>query len=421
MNRTRFHFAYYILMLFTSVTLMGQEIESTIDDGSSNEYSNDQVPTSIEEIVQTTAYKPITGQEKVASDCLILLKNDGSLAAYELETLSHKWDLSFDDGAYNKMDNHFRIENAILYTLSTQREFLAVDVNTGKKYWKTEIGQQKEITKRYVTDGQRLPIKGSLIYVASNNTQLYAFNKRNGSLVWNYKLQFPYNNYSPVINDNYLLISNAPWVYCFDARTGQAIWQRGFGNVPMYAQLQIDAEKAFTASERNKIYALDIANNAAIDWEYETEHDSPRIKENTLLQNGVYYFAARKNGDDPATVTALNTADGQVVWKTVLENDGEEIDTFYAYNDLIVGSTDAAENGFFIIDAKNGEQWKIESPKEKVLSNIFGMGDELYFITENFLVSFNLERKKFDYRAFEFDDQGKDSFSLHFEIAKAEK
>lgn len=139
-----------ILSLLTFIlfgtSLFGQTPSKSIENNNNN-YSNDQIPTSIEEIISTKNYKNIIGNEKVENDLIIILKNDGQLSSYDFQTLAHKWDLKFSDSAYNKMRNQFKVENAILYTTSTQRELLAVNVNNGEKYWKTEIGQNKEITK----------------------------------------------------------------------------------------------------------------------------------------------------------------------------------------------------------------------------------------------------------------------------------
>lgn len=265
--------------------------------------------------------------------------------------------------------------------------------------------------------GQHLPIKGSLIFLASNNTQLYAFNKFDGRLVWNYKLQFPFNNYTPVINNTHLLIPNAPWIYCFEAKTGKAIWQRGFGSVPMYSKLQIDHEKVYAASERSQIYALNIKNDAAIDWKFELESDFSDIHENTIMDSSIYYFGAR-NEDDKLFVSALNTSTGELIWNTNLKKYGKEIKVFQKHKNFIVGFTDAHENGFFLINTLTGEELEVKEPKENALSNIFSIEDKLYFITKNYLTIFDMQKKDFSYIDFKLEYEVNDAFNLYFEIVQ---
>ncbi|NRS90363.1 outer membrane protein assembly factor BamB [Flavobacterium sp. 7E] len=409
-----------ITLIISGSSLFAQMPTMITESNNSNKYSNDQIATNINEIISAKLYKKITGNEKTEKDLIIILKNNGQLSSYDFQTLEHKWDLIFSDSSYNKMRNHFKVENSILYTTSTQRELLAINVNNGEKYWKTQIGQNNKVSKRYMINGQHLPIKGSLIYLASNNKQLYAFNKLNGSITWNYKLDFPFNNYSPVINNNQLVISNAPWIYCFEARTGKAIWQRGFGNVPMYSNLQIDNEKVYTASEGNKIYSLNINNNAAIDWEIETENNHPRIGENTILGDNVYYFGA-KNDKGSTTITAINTANGEKIWQSNLKNLGTEINVFCKYNNYILGFTNAQENSFFLINSITGEEVEVKSPKENALSNIFNIEDKLVFISKNYLTTFNLKEKEFSYRDLKLDYEVNDDFNLYFEIIQKKK
>lgn len=410
-----------ILLFFYSANSQGQIMVQAAKESKTNQYSNNKIATSPEELIDTQLFKKITGNEKTQKDILIALKNDGEISAYDLKTLKNQWNLKFTDSSKNKMRNRFNIENSILYTASTQKELLAVNVNDGSLYWKVQLGIHKDIKKRYEISGQQLPIKDNLIFLASNNKHIYAFDKKNGDFIWNYQLQFPFNNYTPVLNDKYLVISNAPWVYCFEAKTGRAIWQRGFGNVPMYSQLQIDSDKVYVASERNKIYALDLVDNAAIKWEVETKEESPHIGENTLMDRGVYYYAAENEREKPPVVTALDTKNGNQIWTLDLKNDGDEIRVFQKYKDQILGFTNATKNSFFLIDAVKGKQIEISQPKEIPISNLFSFNDDLVFLTKNYLVTFNPKTKKFEYRDLKLDFEVNDAFPLYFEIAKGQQ
>lgn len=407
----------FSLLLLSNI--YGQTTETDQEETSKNQYSNDRIPTSINEIITNKQYKKIKGNEKIENNLLIVLKNNGELTSYDLSTLKQQWNLKFTDSSNNKMSNRFKIENAILYTTSTQKQLRAVNVNDGTTYWKTEIGLHKEKTRRYMITGQQLPIKGSLIYLASNNSQLYAFDKTNGSLSWNYKLQYPYNMETPVVNNKYLVIPNAPLVYCFEADTGKAIWAKSFGKVPMYSQMQIDNDKCYVAGTNNEIYALNLENNAPLAWKFKTEYNYPKIKENTLLENAIYYLGAKNGSNIAPSMIALDANNGTKKWETKLNNEGQEIKTFIKHKDIIVGFTDGKSNSFFIIKAATGEQIDIEIPKEKIISNIFKLDDtNVVFLTKNYLVTFNIKKRDYTYQDIKLENKVNDAFLLYFEIVK---
>lgn len=407
-----------VCTLLISAFALGQTVSLGSDEPQTNQYSNDKIATSIKEILSTTNNKEILGNEKVEKDLIIVLKNDGEITSYDLESLNQKWNIKFTDSSYNKMRNQFKIENSILYATSTQKEIIAANVNDGSLYWKTEIGMHSGVDKRYVISGQHLPIQGNLIFLASNNKQLYAFNKYTGDKVWNYKLQFPYNNYTPVLNKENLVISNAPYVYSFKSQTGQAIWQRGFGNTPMYSLMQIDDKKAYVANEYNKVYALNIDDMASIAWEYQTEDKYANIDSNTILDGGTYYFASETDSKT-LNVNSLNSDNGELIWKTSLNIEGDDVRYFSKYNNYIFGFTKADDNAFFMLNATDGKQLKIRQPKEKILSNIFVYNGDLSFLTKNFFVTYNLKANKYTYKDIKLKYEVNDAFNLYFEIVKA--
>ena len=413
---------FFILLAFKITIIFGQiDFESTADDDNgSNQYSNNSIPTSVNEIIYNDQFKKITGTEKVKNNALILMKNDGQLISYNLHNLKENWNFKFKDSSFLKMDNRFRIEKSILYATSSQIELVALNINDGSLYWKSTIGFRKSDTRSYMIDGQALPIKDNMIFIASCNSNLYAFNKLTGNFVWNYELQFPYNNFTPVIHDDYLIIPNAPWVYCFEATSGKPIWQRGFGDKPMYALAQIDTKRAYVADESNKIYALNLANNAAIEWEYQTDYDYAAIKENTILEKDIYYFAAKTGREKSPSIIALNSKNGEQLWKIALDNGGNEVDIFNKFENYILGCTNAKDNFFYLVDITVGKQLKIEAPKEKPISNIVKIDNEnVAFLTNNYFVTFNLKNKTFLYKDFKNVYKKDDSNSVYIQIVKA--
>lgn len=167
-------------------------------------------------------FSQVFGQ-KINNDVLVVLKNDGKISAYDLNSLENQWNFEFSDSSTNKMRNQFHIENNVLFAVSTQNTLASLDVNTGTTNWIKSTFEQEEKTKRYQTSGQRLPILNEMIFVANNVNGLQAFNKKNGQKIWSATMHYPFNNYPPIIKNNKIYIQSAPLVYCFDASSGKLL------------------------------------------------------------------------------------------------------------------------------------------------------------------------------------------------------
>ncbi len=340
------------------------------DDGF-NKYSNNKVLTT-EDIVITDEIKPVKGNEKVLKNAIIIYKNDGTLVSYDLDSKKQNWVFKFTDGTKEKMRNQFNINNGVLYATSSKKQIVALNVNDGSMFWKNNIGLE-DVEKRYAINGQNLPISKSLIFLPSFNHNLYAFNRFTGQHVWNYKLQFEFNLYAPAVNDQYLVIPNAPWVYCFETQTGKAIWQRGFKDRPMYAAPRIDSERAYVAEERDIVYALNLKNMANIDWQFQLPENQSRVKESLILGNGVLYFSSSltmpsvKDSIKNGLVYALDSKTGKLLWQTEI-SEGRYIRSLQKYNDYLIGfanNDDKVGGNIFVINSKDGKKKEIKNLKNQ--------------------------------------------------------
>jgi len=66
------------------------------------------------------------------------------------------------------------IENGTIYAISNSDVLVALDMRTGDKLWKKEIGSM-----------QNMLLAGDYLFVISNRNVLYAVDKNDGTLVWN--------------------------------------------------------------------------------------------------------------------------------------------------------------------------------------------------------------------------------------------
>ncbi|EOR30382.1 PQQ-binding-like beta-propeller repeat protein [Elizabethkingia meningoseptica] len=394
------------------------------DDGF-NKYSNNKVLTT-EDIVITDEIKPVKGNEKVLKNAIIIYKNDGTLVSYDLDSKKQNWVFKFTDGTKEKMRNQFNINNGVLYATSSKKQIVALNVNDGSMFWKNNIGLE-DVEKRYAINGQNLPISKSLIFLPSFNHNLYAFNRFTGQHVWNYKLQFEFNLYAPAVNDQYLVIPNAPWVYCFETQTGKAIWQRGFKDRPMYAAPRIDSERAYVAEERDIVYALNLKNMANIDWQFQLPENQSRVKESLILGNGVLYFSSSltmpsvKDSIKNGLVYALDSKTGKLLWQTEI-SEGRYIRSLQKYNDYLIGfanNDDKVGGNIFVINSKDGKKKEIKKSKEPGISNATRYDENsVAFLTRNYFTIYNFKEDSFNEQNLNIQDPANSSFDVYMEIVR---
>ncbi|KUY31824.1 outer membrane protein assembly factor BamB family protein [Elizabethkingia ursingii] len=402
-----------------------KEVAPTISkDNGFNKYSNNKVLTT-KDIVITDEIKPINGNEKILRNAIIVYKNDGTLISYDLDSKKQNWIFKFTDGTKEKMRNQFNVNNGVLYAASSKKQIVALNVNDGSVFWKNDIGLE-DVEKRYAINGQNLPISKSLIFLPSFNHNLYAFNRFTGQHVWNYQLQFEFNLYSPAVNDQYLVVPNAPWVYCFETQTGKAIWQRGFGNRPMYADPRIDNERAYVADERDMVYALNLKNMANIDWKFQLPENQSRVKESLILDAGVLYFSSSKtmsssNGVNNGLVYALDSKTGNLLWKTEI-NEGRYIRSLRKYDDYLIGfanNNDKVGGTMFVVNSKNGSRKEIKKTGEAGISNLVRYDqNSVAFLTRNYFTIYNFKEDSFNEQNLNIQDPADSSFDVYMEIVR---
>lgn len=360
-----------------------------------NKYSNSRIPT-METLVMNSVINKVPTSGKVLKDMLLVQKKNGEIESFDLKNLSSNWLFKFNDSSSERKENQFRVDGATLYSNSCQNHLVALDINTGNVYWKDKIGIIRT-DRSYMMYGQHLPIKDNKIYLESCNNRIYAINKFDGSMIWNYRLDFEYCIYSPVVFDNYVFVNNAPWVYCFKANSGQDIWQRGFDNVPMYTLLQADSLKVYAGTEKDQFYALNIKNNASIDWEFKTDAEDWGVGNNTIYANNILYLGAKARREDSASIYSIQTENGKKIWKTKLSNGGR-VKEISLINGYLLGSTTAASNNLFVLNANTGKKKEISYPKEIPVSNIVEYSkNNAAFITKNYFVIYNYETNTYQY------------------------
>lgn len=354
-------------------------------DDRSNPNSNNQVLTA-EDIITTQVSFNVNTADRLHRDALLIYGSNGTVVSFDLASKKANW-IYKEPAANTNSANRFTVENAVAYIPFVDGSLTALNLNTGKAYWKAKIGLNRD---KMLLRRQTALINGDLLFLAARNSNFYALNKVNGEMMWNYKLAYEYNIYPPVLANNEVFINNAPYVYKFDAQSGKAIWKRNFGKA-MYAKMVTDGQRVYAANESKTLYALDPSGQSAIIWEFNLADNQYGINENIIIDKGIIYLAGKGNPSSPASsVYAINANDGKTIWKADLPV--EEIENMNLIDDKITGYL---KDQLFILDSKTGKEIFRFVPAEKPLSNIlFADPQTLLYVSKNGVVTYNLNNKK---------------------------
>ena len=188
--------------------------------------------------------------------------------------------------------------NSVVYVGSDDYNLYALNAGTGTLRWKFTAGGNIRSSPVFVNN---------TVYFGSFDKYLYAVNASTGILKWRYKTDYPISYESPVIGGNAVFISNTRGdypsgnVYAIDTATGLLIW-KSVNNMeipsgPLYAE-----GKVFICSYGG-CRALDAATGTIV-W----NGIGGISKGNPLYYNGKIYFCGE------GRFYCVNASDGSIVW-----------------------------------------------------------------------------------------------------------
>lgn len=365
------------------------DVSPTIYSGSeSNQFSNNKVLTK-DDILLTDLTLKVDEKAKVIKDALLIYGSNGTVVSFDPVQKKVNWSYT-EKGIKSSYDNKFSVDHATVYIPYADGTITALNVNTGALNWRDKIGMPSDNT---LLVKQNAMLSNGLVYVASKNSNFYAIDKINGSMVWNYRLDYKFNIYPPVAANNAVYINNAPYVYKFEARTGKGIWRRGFKKA-MYAKMLADKKYLYATNESSTLSAVDLNDPAgAIAWEFNLEDNQYGVDENIILNNGVIYLAGKSNPDSKASsLYAVNAADGKKLWRADLPK--KRILDISLIDNQIYGYM---EDNFFVINTKDGKLVFTTKPEEEPVSNIISESPKtVLYMSRNGLVRYYKSDKRFE-------------------------
>jgi outer membrane protein assembly factor BamB len=246
---------------------------------------------------------------------------------------------------------------------------------------------------KYTTNGAVMSspsIENGIVYVGSQDKNIYAINAWTGALVWSYATGGTIESSAAVANGKVYIGSDDGYVYCNDATNGNRLWRtfvngglpKTYGSAVMLrSSPAVVGNTVYIGSMDDNLYALD-ANSGTVSWKFTTQGP---ITSSPTISDGAVYITS----EEPAAgaLYKIDAAGGGQIWKKQLEYEQQ----FTGGTDMqgtptvAAGMVFASANlrTFYGIDAATGDiAWTFTNPTatEFIVSSPIYLNGQLFII-----------------------------------------
>ncbi len=249
------------------------------------------------------------------------------------------------------------IDSGILFIGSDDNNLYAIDAVTGELKWKyPTLGKVYSPTA-----------KNGKVFASSFDNYIYALDF-NGNLVWKYDTGSSAST-QPVVYNNLLYGGFDRYIYSIYIINGSLKWKYVTGG-RVDSTPAISGGNIYAGSDDDYIYALD-ASNKNLKWSYKTGGGVPS---SPCVVNGVLYIGSKDNN-----VYAIDSSNGNLIWNKKT-NDWVMSSAAVSENSVYIGSNDYT---IYALNSDNGDIiWKFGT-RDKVDSPPIATNDAIYTGSED--------------------------------------
>jgi len=252
----------------------------------------------------------IIGTPAVESGIIIFGSADKNIYGIDASDGTLRWKYAVPDVVLSAVT----IDDGIAYLGVSDGTFRALEIKTGKQIW------MYDGIKGYI---ETLPLiyQDKVIFGAWDEN-LYALDKKTGTLLWTWKGERRGMLYSPAavwpVAAHGKVFVTAPdrVLTAIDAETGETVWRTKDWKVRETVGLSQDKERVYSKTMQDSVVCYSaVGDKPRLEWAvnvaygYDIAPSMPVEKDNTV-------FGSTKNG----IVFALNGKDGKLLWKHKIEN-----------------------------------------------------------------------------------------------------
>jgi outer membrane protein assembly factor BamB len=154
----------------------------------------------------------------------------------------------------------------MVYTLDTDFNVSAFDIQKGKRIWSNSIRPKKEDES---VIGGGLAVAAGMLYATNGYNELIAMNHKKGGIFWRSKLTAPSRAAPTVLGDKVYVLTLDNHLTTFDATTGKEIWKyEGFSEnagLVSAASPAVDNEIVICPMSSGELAALRV-ENGSVAW-----------------------------------------------------------------------------------------------------------------------------------------------------------
>ena len=200
------------------------------------------------------------------------------------------------------IDSSSAVANGVVYVGSEDHNLYAFNAQTGAEVWSAP-------TSFYIDSSPA--VANGVVYVGSTDSNLYAFNAQTGAQLWKAPTGSYISTSSPAVANGVVYVGSTDSnLYAFNAQTGAQLWKAPTGSY-------IDSSPAvahgvvYVGSEDHNLYAFNAKTGVQL-WKAPT---GSYIDSSPAVANGVVYV-----GSDDDNLYAFNAQTGAQLWKAPTGN-----------------------------------------------------------------------------------------------------
>jgi len=309
------------------------------------------------------------------------------------------------------------VDGGTVYVGSTDHNFYALDLATGKVNWKFKSESRIQGSAA---------VSNGAVFFASYDSNFYCLDAATGKLKWKFKTEgerrfaakhlhgaepaaetmpdpFDFFLSSPVISNGLVYFGSGDTnIYALDSDTGSLKWKFKTGDV-VHASPALANGTLFIGSWDSYFYALDAATGKE-KWRFKTgedpdTHNQQGIQSSAAVTDGIVYFGCRDS-----KFYALDAATGKQLW--AFSNNGSWVIASPALKDGNVYFATSDTGLFHALDAKTGAPvFSLDFKHWPMFSSPALAGDFAYLGShDGRLLAINLKSKNL---AWSFDTEGR--------------
>jgi len=200
------------------------------------------------------------------------------------------------------------VANGVVYVSSEDYNIYALNATTGAKFW-------NYATRGYIVSSPA--VANGVVYVGSSDCDVYALYANNGTKLWNYTTGNSVLS-SPACANGFVYVGSADGnVYALNATTGSKLWSYATGTMVLSSPSSpaVVNGVVYVGSFYGNVYALNADTGTKL-WNYTT---GSSVYGSPAVANGVVYVGNEgeydaTNNSYNGSVYALNAANGIELW-----------------------------------------------------------------------------------------------------------